>query len=89
MYTDDTRFLSHHELRLNGRKLRPIATSRLSFRHGRWVYTTDTDGQEDPTTVSVTLDRVISERRLHEDIVVHRTLARGATGRYNGPNVDK
>lgn len=70
VYTDDTRFISHHELRLNGRRLRAIATSRLSFRHARWVYTADVDSQPDPPTVSVTLDRVISARRLHEDLTV-------------------
>src|SRR5437763_7160076 len=68
VYTDDTRFISHHELRLNGRRLRAIATSRLSFRHARWVYTADVDSQADAPTVSVTLDRVIGARRLHEDL---------------------
>jgi glycogen debranching enzyme len=71
VYTDDTRFISHHELRVNGRRLKPVATSRLSFRHARWVYTAEVDPHSpDPPTVSVTLDRVVSARRLHEDITV-------------------
>ncbi|HKR98285.1 MAG TPA: glycogen debranching N-terminal domain-containing protein [Candidatus Dormibacteraeota bacterium] len=71
VYTDDTRFISHHELRLNGRRLKAIATSRLSFRHARWVYVTEVaDGDDDAPTISVTLDRVISAHRLHEDLVV-------------------
>lgn len=73
VYTEDTRFISHHEVRLNGKRLHAIATSRLSFRHARWVYVLP--GQEASTsaqqpTISVTLDRVISARRLHEDLTV-------------------
>jgi len=71
VYTDDTRFISHHEIRLNGRRLRAIATSRLSFRHARWVYLgAPPPGSSEPPTVSVTLDRVIGPRRLHEDLTV-------------------
>ncbi len=71
VYTDDTRFISHHEMRLNGRRLKALAASRLSFRHARWVYMGEVNPRSaDPPTVSVTLDRVVSARRLHEDITV-------------------
>src|SRR5467141_4639773 len=36
LYASDTRFLSRHELRLNGRKPESVASVRLSFRHARW-----------------------------------------------------
>lgn len=72
VYTDDTRFISHHEIRVNGRRPRAIATSRLSFRHARWVFLAEAAPEaSDPPTVSVTLDRVISARRLHEDLTVN------------------
>jgi glycogen debranching enzyme len=73
LYADDTRFLSRHALRLNGVPLRTVATSRLSFRHARWSMTTEAVRSPtgiQPWRVSVTLDRIISDRRLHEDIAV-------------------
>jgi N-terminal domain of (some) glycogen debranching enzymes len=36
LYAADTRFLSRHELRLNGRRPESVASVRLSFRHARW-----------------------------------------------------
>src|SRR3979409_437545 len=36
LYASDTRFLSRHELRLNGRRPESVASVRLSFRHARW-----------------------------------------------------
>src|SRR6202171_1553645 len=35
LYSADTRFLSRHELRLNGRRPESVASVRLSFRHPR------------------------------------------------------
>jgi len=74
LYTDDTRFVSHHVLRLNGAELRTIASTRLSSRHARWVYmgspVRSIEGDVRDTTVTVTLDRMISARRLHEDLVL-------------------
>ena len=74
IYTDDTRFISHHVVRLNGEELRTIASTRLSFRHARWMYTVSPirsiDGDVRDTTVTLTLDRVVSARRLHEDLVL-------------------
>jgi glycogen debranching enzyme len=74
LFADDTRFLSEYEIRVNGRSLRTIGTARLSFRHARWLYVAppieSATGDVQQTTVTVTLDRVLSARRMHEDIVV-------------------
>jgi glycogen debranching enzyme len=75
LYADDTRFLSRHLLRLNGRLLVVVASARLSHRHARWTLMAPALGAVDGTVpavrVSVTLDRTISAQRLHEDIAVH------------------
>ncbi len=74
LYSDDTRFLSHHSLRLNGRPLDVVSSSRLSFRHARWTLMPSellsVGGSVADVTVSVVLDRMVSARRLHEDITV-------------------
>lgn len=74
LYSDDTRFLSHHLLRLNGRPLEVVASSRLSFRHARWTLMPSQllspGGSVADVTVSVTLDRLVGPRRLHEYITV-------------------
>jgi glycogen debranching enzyme len=75
LYADDTRFLSSHRLRLNGRPLAVVASARLSYRQGRWTLMAPALGGVDGTPpgvrVSVTLDRVISAQRLREEITVH------------------
>jgi glycogen debranching enzyme len=75
LYAEDTRFLSGHELRLNGECLECIASARLSFRHGRWTLLAprlrQIDGRATQVRVTVTLDRLISARRLQEEIAVH------------------
>lgn len=71
LYSDDTRFLSQYDLRINGQRLHPVGCSRLSYRHARWLYTVDRDPAEAgplDRTIAVTLDRVLGERRMHEDI---------------------
>ncbi|MBV8528830.1 MAG: amylo-alpha-1,6-glucosidase, partial [Candidatus Dormibacteraeota bacterium] len=71
LYSDDTRFLSQHDLRINGRRLHAVGSSRLSYRHARWLYTVDHDPAEArpvDRTIAVTLDRTLGERRMHEDI---------------------
>jgi glycogen debranching enzyme len=74
LYSDDTRYLSRHELRLNGRPLRSLATARLSFRRARWTLAptrlVSLDGRPAESRVTVTVDRAVGERRLHEDLVV-------------------
>jgi len=74
LFSDDTRFISRHELFLNDRPLSCLATAQLSFRHARWTYTavalpspesTDVGGR-----VTVTLDRAVSARRMREDYTV-------------------
>ncbi len=75
LYADDTRFLSRHRLRLNGRLLAVVASARLSHRHARWTLTAPTlgsvDGKVSGVSIWVTLDRIISTQRLHENITVH------------------
>ena len=74
LYADDTRFLSRHTLRLNGRPLRLVATTRLNFRHARWTLTAEdlhsVAGEVAKVHVMVMIDRHVSDRRLHEDITV-------------------
>src|SRR5436189_2020018 len=41
LYASDTRFLSRHELRVNGKRPASVASVRLSFRHARWHLVTD------------------------------------------------
>src|SRR5437899_11972683 len=41
LYSADTRFISRHELRLNGRRPDSVASVRLSFRHARWHMVAD------------------------------------------------
>src|SRR6266513_4197062 len=36
LYSSDTRYLSRHELRINGRQPDSVASVRLSYRHARW-----------------------------------------------------
>jgi glycogen debranching enzyme len=74
LFAADTRFLSHHVLRLNGRRLAVVAAMRLSHRHARWTLMDSSPwsvhGDATDVRVAVTLDRFISTRRLHEDITV-------------------
>ena len=74
LFTEDTRFLSHHEIRINGRALNCIASSQLSFRHARWMLIapqmTAADGGQSGSRVTVTLDRAVGDKRMHEDILV-------------------
>lgn len=74
LYADDTRFVSQYDLRVNGRPLHAIGSSRVSYRRARWLYTVDRDPAETgpvDRTIEVTLDRVLGERRMHEDIGIH------------------
>ena len=75
LYSADTRFLSRHELRLNGRRPESVASVRLSFRHARWHMIADNvagpDGDMREARVAVTIDRLISLQQMHEDLAVH------------------
>ena len=75
LYAEDTRFLSGHRVDLNGRPLECIATGRMSIRHARWTYmateVASLGGRSRESRVTVTLDRVMGARRMHEDLVVH------------------
>jgi glycogen debranching enzyme len=79
LYSADTRFLSRHELRLNGRRPESVASVRLSFRHARWHMVADSvlgpDGDMREARVAVTVDRLISLRQMHEDLAL-RTYGR-------------
>jgi len=72
LYASDTRFLSRHELRLNGRRPESVASVRLSFRHARWHMIADNvagfGGDMREARVAITLDRLVSYHRLHEDL---------------------
>src|SRR6202521_5919602 len=75
LYASDTRFLSRHELRLNGRRLESVASVRLSFRHARWHMIADNvagfGGDMRNVRVAITLDRLVSGHALHEDLSLH------------------
>jgi glycogen debranching enzyme len=75
LYAADTRFVSRHELRLNGRRPQSVASVRLSYRHARWHLIADNvegpSGDMRGARVAVTVDRLLSFHRLHEDLVLH------------------
>ena len=75
LFSADTRFLSRHELRLNGKRPDSVASVRLSFRHARWHMIADNiagaDGDMRETRVAVTVDRLISLQQMHEDLALH------------------
>jgi glycogen debranching enzyme len=75
LYSADTRFLSRHELRVNGRRPDSVASVRLSFRHARWHMVADSitgpDGDMREARVAITVDRVISLHQMHEDLSLH------------------
>src|SRR5437899_3089484 len=75
LYSADTRFISRHELRLNGKRPDSVASVRLSFRHARWHMITDsiagTGGAMREARVAVTVDRLVSLHRMHEDLTLH------------------
>jgi glycogen debranching enzyme len=75
LYSSDTRFLSRHEIRLNGRRPESVASVRLSFRHARWHMVADSipgpGGDMREARVAVTVDRLISLHQMHEDLTLH------------------
>src|SRR5579864_540976 len=75
LYSSDTRFLSRHELRLNGRRPDSVASVRLSFRHARWHMVADSiagpGGDMREARVAVTVDRLVSLQQMHEDLTLH------------------
>src|ERR1700738_4777961 len=72
LYASDTRFLSRHEIRLNGRRPESGASVRLSFRHPRWHTIADKVsglcGDMRDARAAITVDRLVSGHRLHEDL---------------------
>jgi glycogen debranching enzyme len=75
LYSADTRFISRHEVRLNGRRPESVASVRLSFRHARWHMVADSvmgpGGDMREARVAMTLDRLISLSQMHEDLALH------------------
>src|SRR5256885_16332112 len=75
LYSADTRFISRHELRLNGKRPESVALVLLSFRHARWNMIADSiagpgaDMRE--ARVAVTVDRLVSLHQMHEDLALH------------------
>src|SRR6266513_2798412 len=75
LYSADTRFISRHELRLNGKRPDSVASVRLSFRHARWHMVADSiagpGGDMREARVAVTVDRLVSLYQMHEDLALH------------------
>jgi glycogen debranching enzyme len=75
LYSADTRFVSRHELRLNGKRPESVASVRLSFRHARWHMVADSvmgpGGDMREARVAITVDRLVSLQRMHEDLALH------------------
>lgn len=75
LYSADTRFISRHEVRINGRRPESVASVRLSFRHARWHLVADSvmgpGGDMREARVAMTLDRLISLSQMHEDLALH------------------
>ncbi|HEY1421735.1 MAG TPA: glycogen debranching N-terminal domain-containing protein [Candidatus Dormibacteraeota bacterium] len=75
LYSADTRFISRHELRLNGKKPESVASVRLSFRHARWHMVADNmtgpGGDMREARVAITVDRLVSLHQMHEDLALH------------------
>src|SRR5438874_4912152 len=75
LYSADTRFISRHELRLNGKRPDSVASVRLSFRHARWHMIADNisgpGGDMREARVAVTVDRRVSLYQMHEDLALH------------------
>ena len=75
LYSADTRFVSRHELRLNGKQPDSVASVRLSFRHARWHMVADNvagpGGDMREAKVAITVDRLVSLHRMHEDLALH------------------
>jgi hypothetical protein len=75
LYAADTRFVSRHELRLNGKRPESVASVRLSFRHARWHMVADSvmgpGGDMREARVAITVDRLISLHQMHEDLALH------------------
>jgi glycogen debranching enzyme len=74
LYSADTRFLSRHEVRLNGQHPDSVASVRLSFRHARWHMIADSiagsDGDMREARVALTVDRLIGIHQMHEDLAM-------------------
>ncbi len=74
LYSADTRFISRHELRLNGRRPDSVASVRLSFRQARWHMIADSiatpGGDMRESRIAVTVDRLINLRQMHEDLTL-------------------
>jgi len=58
----------------NAQRLRVVASSRLSYQHARWTLmaaeVASLDGNISDVRVTVTLDRLVTAQRLHEDLTV-------------------
>jgi glycogen debranching enzyme len=74
LYSADTRFVSRHELRLNGRRPDSVASVRISFRQARWHMIADSiagpGGDMREARVAITVDRLINQQQMHEDLVL-------------------
>ena len=75
LYAADTRFVSRHELRLNGKRPESVASVRLSYRHARWHMIADSiagaGGDMREARVAITVDRLVSLNQMHEDLTLN------------------
>jgi glycogen debranching enzyme len=75
LYSSDTRYLSRHEVRVNGKRPDSVASVRLSFRQARWHMVADNiadpSGDMREARVAITIDRLISLRQMHEELTLH------------------
>src|SRR2546430_13659787 len=75
LYSSDTRFISRHELRLNGKKPDSVASVRLSFRQARWHMIADNiagpGGDMREARAAVTFDPLHRLQPTRQDPTVH------------------
>src|SRR5579872_4200754 len=75
LYSADTRFVSRHELSVNGKRPDSVASVRISFRHARWHMIADNiagpQGDMREARVAITVDRLVSLHQMHEDLALH------------------
>jgi glycogen debranching enzyme len=72
-YYQDTRFLSVYQLRLNGRRLRPLAVRTLEHYHAVHLLSNPVGDTLPPESLTVVRHRLVGEG-LHEDVEVQSYL---------------
>jgi glycogen debranching enzyme len=73
LYCEDTRFLSTYQLRLNGYRLRPLATRTPEHYHAVHLLSNPVGGTLQPESLTVVRHRLVGQG-LHEDLEVQSYL---------------